>query len=476
MTRIVALLFFSSFISACAALEYYESESALRNKTLQGYEYKIRPSRTVAVKVNLSLLNINVLDVPSQSLSVSGWLTFTWHDSRLTWDKEEYGNITDIFDTELVFWRPEIIVDNSVDNLGILESDKLLIRATHEGNMTWEPPGIFETHCDVDVTFYPFDTQECVVEVTSWAHTVEEIDLYAEGKEIDLTEFEVNGEWDVISSRTHRKMLHDGVDYHTEIAFTIKLQRKPMYYVTTILIPVIVTSILCIVVFLLPAESGEKVGYSLTILLTYTVMLTLVASYMPPTSKHTSVLGVYLTIILFIGVVTTLVTVVVLHLHHHPNNKDVPIWLQGLARNIMVPISSWRPLKVRSASDFGDKYNNYSPQQIQNLGNVQQVPRRAMNKIYVRYPSDGRIREAFVGYGSQKLANGVAINGGMNNGDMKNDSRNQSPEEEVDMEHYQFTWREVGGILDAMCLRLLGGFVILLTIIVLLTMVIGGRW
>lgn len=182
----------------------------------------------------------------------------------------------------------------------------------------------------------------------------------------------------------------------------------------------------------------------------------------------------YLTIILFIGVVTTLVTVVVLHLHHHPNNKDVPIWLQGLARNIMIPISSWRPLKVRSASDFGDKYNNYSPQPIHNQSNVQPVPRRAVNKIYVRYPSDGRIREAFVGYGGQKLANGAAMNGGMNNGDMKNDNRNQSPEEEVDMEHYHFTWREVGGILDAMCLRLLGGFVILLTIIVLLTMVIGG--
>ncbi|CAG5116800.1 unnamed protein product, partial [Candidula unifasciata] len=273
-----------------AADKYYLDESSLRKDILNGYEYKIRPSKTVIVKAKLSLLNINVLDVPSQRLSVSGWLTFTWYDSRLSWDKDKYNNITDIFDTELVFWRPEIIE-----------------------TMTWEPPGDFQpTFTWISRFLTPFDTQECIV------------------------------------------------------AFSIKLQRKPMYYVTTILIPVIVTSILCIVVFLLPAESGEKVGYSLTILLTYTVMLTLVASYMPPTSKHTSVLGVYLTIILFIGVVTTLVTVVVLHLHHHPNNKDVPDWLQFLARNIMVPISSWQPLKASSTSDFCDNYN-YATQPMHNL-------------------------------------------------------------------------------------------------------------
>ena len=66
-----------------------------------------------------------------------------------------------------------------VNNLGILEDEKLLIRATDTGIMTWEPPGIFETYCDVDVTYYPFDTQLCKVEVTSWAYTLNEVNLQA---------------------------------------------------------------------------------------------------------------------------------------------------------------------------------------------------------------------------------------------------------------------------------------------------------
>ena len=52
-------------------------------------------------------------------------------------------------------------------------------RASADGIMTWEPPGVLTTYCDVDVTYYPFDTQLCRVEVTSWSYTLTEVDLHA---------------------------------------------------------------------------------------------------------------------------------------------------------------------------------------------------------------------------------------------------------------------------------------------------------
>jgi hypothetical protein len=48
------------------------------------------------------------------------------------------------------------------------------------------------------------------------------------------------------------------------------------------------------VTFILPVESGEKLGYILTVLMALTVFLTLFADIMPSTSKHTSVLGMFL--------------------------------------------------------------------------------------------------------------------------------------------------------------------------------------
>ncbi|CAG5128833.1 unnamed protein product [Candidula unifasciata] len=455
------------------AAAHYDDEKALRTALLDNYEPAIRPDRKVTVTVSLSLLSVNVLDVPLQRLSVSGWLSFTWHDPRLSWDPVSFGNITDIFDTELVFWRPEIIVDNSVNNLGILESDKLLIRATSQGNMTWEPPGIFETHCDVDVTFYPFDAQVCVVEVTSWAQTMQQIDLYASSSKIDLADYEESGEWDVLGSWTDRRLLTDGADTHSEVTFSIKLLRKPMYYVTTILIPVMVTSILCIVVFLLPAESGEKVGYSLTILLTYTVMLTLVASYMPPTSKHTSVLSVYLTIILFIGVFTTLITVVVLHLHHRSRKKLVPTWLHFLVRTCMLPLTSWRPRHL-SDNDPVPKGHVHGQPQLEQQQQQQTMAPGSRSRVFNTYDgcsTHDRTRDSASAVANRKHATELSQNHGLvPDGNVPQTSSSRAPLDN----RYQFTWQEVGVILDALCLRILGVFVLALTLIVLLTMVIGG--
>jgi len=63
------------------------------------------------------------------------------------------------------------------------------------------------------------------------------------------------------------------------------------YHWVNILIPVVMNGFLIILVFKLPADSGEKMGYSLTCLLAYVVLLTLLAADMPTSALYTSVLG-----------------------------------------------------------------------------------------------------------------------------------------------------------------------------------------
>ena len=52
-----------------------------------------------------------------------------------------------------------------------------MFKITRHGEVEWKLPRIFTTFCNVDVTYYPFDTQTCVVEITSWAYTLDEISL-----------------------------------------------------------------------------------------------------------------------------------------------------------------------------------------------------------------------------------------------------------------------------------------------------------
>ena len=54
--------------------------------------------------------------------------------------------------------------------------------------------------------------------------------------------------------------------------------------------PIVLTSCLMGAVFALPIESGEKMGFSLTVLLSYVVFLTWVTDNLPPISSGVSIL------------------------------------------------------------------------------------------------------------------------------------------------------------------------------------------
>lgn len=75
----------------------------------------------------------------------------------------------------------------SVSDLSIISDAKLLYRVTHTGEVELEQPRMFTTHCRVDITFYPFDTQLCHIKLTSWGYTTDEIELQPAYSEI-LTE------------------------------------------------------------------------------------------------------------------------------------------------------------------------------------------------------------------------------------------------------------------------------------------------
>jgi hypothetical protein len=64
---------------------------------------------------------------------------------------------------------------------------------------------------------------------------------------------------------TSEKKRRDIVDIY------LKLKRQPMFFVLNLILPVCLMSILNIFVFLLPADSGERVGYAITVLLAIAV-------------------------------------------------------------------------------------------------------------------------------------------------------------------------------------------------------------
>ena len=71
----------------------------------------------------------------------------------------------------------------------------------------------------------------------------------------------------------------------------LKLKRKPRFYLINIVAPCLLMSILDLLVFYLPPNSGEKVSLGITVLLAYSVFLLLIAENVPKTSECVPLIG-----------------------------------------------------------------------------------------------------------------------------------------------------------------------------------------
>ena len=70
-------------------------------------------------------------------------------------------------------------------------------------------------------------------------------------------------------------------------------ERKARYTVINMIIPIILLSIMDLLVFWLPPESGEKVSLGITVLLSFSVFLLVVEERLPRTSENMPILSEY---------------------------------------------------------------------------------------------------------------------------------------------------------------------------------------
>ncbi len=83
----------------------------------------------------------------------------------------------------------------------------------HNGVVVWTPPAIFKSSCEIDVEFFPFDQQKCFLKFGSWTFDGFQVDLEHINAEpgndtvfygMDLSEYYLNVEWDVMSVPAER--------------------------------------------------------------------------------------------------------------------------------------------------------------------------------------------------------------------------------------------------------------------------------
>ena len=77
----------------------------------------------------------------------------------------------------------------------------------------------------------------------------------------------------------------------TRLLFPVKLHRRPLYYVVNLVVPTMILALLSAGVFIIPADSGEKISYVITILLAFFIFLLLLSENIPPSAGAGPLLG-----------------------------------------------------------------------------------------------------------------------------------------------------------------------------------------
>lgn len=98
---------------------------------------------------------------------------------------------------------------------------------------------------------------------------------------------------------------------YNQLNFDIHIKRKPGYVILSVLLPVVLLSVLNIFCFVLPVDSGEKMGTSMAIFLTFAVFLTIINDTMPK-SENIPYFTVYLASQLVFSGVTVIMEAIVL--------------------------------------------------------------------------------------------------------------------------------------------------------------------
>ncbi|CAG5129486.1 unnamed protein product, partial [Candidula unifasciata] len=264
-----------------------------------------------------------------------------WEDEFLQWNSSDYGGVEEVTVTQGTVWLPDLLLENTfffrfpTGLRTLLKSAVTQSWCTSDTPATspWEP-GIFtKTICEVNIGKYPFDYQRCEIKFLTWMHTNKTLDVQPDTDFINLNATIDNGEWDIISAVArpyYYPSTYSIGTAHTGVRFIVELMRKRTFYVLNTIIPVMMLSLLNVLVFLLPASSGEKMALAVTVLLSFTVYLSIISEVMPKTSESISILAVYLTTLLSLSTLSVLSSGVVMNLFHHETDKPVPNFLKCL--------------------------------------------------------------------------------------------------------------------------------------------------
>ncbi|XP_019640249.1 PREDICTED: neuronal acetylcholine receptor subunit alpha-7-like [Branchiostoma belcheri] len=314
-----------------------EAAIDLKSSLLSNYDKSLRPVKSASTAVNVdfdfSLRQIIDLAEKEQTFRLNVWLRLYWDDEFLTWNASEHDGVEYLTIHSSDVWRPDIFLYNNIaETYGVVPTITD-VTVTSAGRVTYLQPAIFTSSCPVQIEKFPFDKQECELEFGSWIYTGSHLNLSLVNPYADRAVFTKNEEWILNAVPMERRVAIYPCCPEPYVSIIVKLQleRRSYFYMFNMVLPCIVLMVLNVFGFYIPPDSGERLGFSMTILLALVVFLQVLSDSLPKTSTTTPQLGQFFAATIGLVGFSCLASIVVIRLSYSsPPSRPLPRWLRLL--------------------------------------------------------------------------------------------------------------------------------------------------
>ena len=276
-----------------------ETELKLRKDLFSKHSSDIRPvkniSHAVQINADLELYAINRFDTVNGVLITQCSMEFSWYDEFLSWDPNEYANISMLYVSAREIWKPIILICNAV-TAQLIDNGASNLVLHSDGRVVLWYQEILRTFCTIDAHGYPFDKQRCHILICVAIHKAEHTvfrQLY-----YHKAPFFKNYQWDVQVGGIRNSEDNSG---RSMARATLLITRNIKVTTIALMVPSAIFTVVSVFVFLLPAESGEKVSLATTLFLSVIVYLVEIDKVTPKNSETMPLLTVYLLTLTALG-------------------------------------------------------------------------------------------------------------------------------------------------------------------------------
>ena len=232
----------------------------------------------VVVDVLVMLASVVSVDDAEQTMTSAIHLYCSWQDNAIKWNASDFSGVNMIEMTLDSIWTPHLFIMNSDLHRNIIQHANHL-EVHSDGRVEAQIPFTAQTLCSMDLEKFPYDTQRCLLIVYTISR-IAAINLTYMLMDESISEIMAHkSDWELI--QMSYRGVYFGQDAPSIPSVQIELRRRTTFYTVSLVLPMVLTSFMNTLVFLVPLQSGEKVSVLVSIFVSTSVFVTFFKDVMP---------------------------------------------------------------------------------------------------------------------------------------------------------------------------------------------------